>query len=203
MASHHRNNPFARYADDAVVHCQSKENAEKLWVELEKRLAELGLELHLTKTRIVYCKDDNRLGEYPETKFDFLGYTFRPRRSKNKFGKYFINFTPAVSNSAKKAMKQEIRSWCIHLKPNKILEDLSHKYNSILRGWFNYYGLFYKSEIYCVLKHMNLALIRWAQRKYKKLAGHKRRASGWLGKIARRDPKLFVHWQMGIFPGAG
>jgi len=102
MASHHRSKPFARYADDAVVHCRSKKEAEKLWIELEKRLAELGLELHPTKTRIVYCKDDSRRNTYPEIKFDFLGYTFRPRRSKSKSGKYFITFTPAVSNTAKK-----------------------------------------------------------------------------------------------------
>ena len=76
-------------------------------------------------------------------------------------------------------------------------------FNPILRGWVNYYGFFYKSEMYYVLKHMNRALIRWAQRKYKKFTGHKRRASLWLGKIARFNPKLFVHWQMGIFSGAG
>jgi RNA-directed DNA polymerase len=203
MASHHRNKPFARYADDAVVHCQSKEEAERLRVELEKRLAELGLELHPTKTRIVYCKDDNRQGAYPETKFDFLGYTFRPRMSKNKYGKYFVGFTPAVSNKAKKAMQQEIRGWSIHLKSDKTLEDLSHMFNPILRGWVNYYGFFYKSEMYYVLKHMNRVLIRWAQRKYKRFTGHKQRASLWLGKIARFNPKLFVHWQMGIFSWTG
>jgi RNA-directed DNA polymerase len=203
MASHHRNKPFARYADDAVVHCRSKEEAESLWVELEKRLAELGLELHPTKTRIVYCKDDNRQGAYPETKFDFLGYTFRPRMSKNKYGKYFVNFTPAVSNMAKKAMKQEIRGWSIHLRSNKTLEDLSHMFNPILRGWVKYYGFFYKSEMSCVFKHINRVLLRWAQRKYKRFAGHKQRASLWLGKIARLHPKLFVHWQMGIFSWTG
>jgi RNA-directed DNA polymerase len=203
MSTYHRNKPFARYADDAVVHCRSKEDADKLRVELEKRLFEFGLELHPTKTRIVYCKDDSRLGEYPETKFDFLGYTFRPRKSKTKYGKHFINFTPAVSNLAKKSIQQEIHSWRMHLKPNKTLEDLSHMFNPILIGWVNYYCLFYKSEMYDVLKHMNRALTLWAQRKYKKFAGHKRRASEWLGKIARREPKLFVHWQMGIFPGAG
>jgi RNA-directed DNA polymerase len=203
MASHHRNKPFARYADDAVVHCRSKEEAERLWVELEKRLDELGLELHPIKTRIIYCKDDNRQGAYPETKFDFLGYTFRPRMSKNKYGKYFVNFTPAVSNMAKKAMKQEIRGWSIHLKSNKTLEDLSHMFNPILRGWVNYYGFFYKSEMSCVFKHINRVLLRWAQRKYKRFAGHKQRASLWLGKIARLYPKLFVHWQMGIFSWTG
>jgi RNA-directed DNA polymerase len=159
MASHYRNKPFARYTDDVVIHCRSKEEAERLWVELEKRLAELGLELHLTKTRIVYCKDDNRRNTYPEIKFDFLGYTFRPRLSKNKSGKYFITFTPAVSNMAKKSMQQEIRNWRIHLKSDKTLEDLSHMFIPILRGWSNY-GLFCKSEMYCVFKHMNLVLIR-------------------------------------------
>ena len=203
MSTHHRNKPFARYADDVVVHCRSKEDAERFWFELEKRLSELCLELHPSKTRIVYCKDDARQGEYPETKFDFLGYTFRPRRSKTKYGKHFINFTPAVSNMAKKAMQQEIHDWRMHLKPYKTLEDLSHMLNPILKGWINYYGLFYKSEMYCVLKHMNRALIRWAQSKYKRLRGHKRRASVWLGKISRRNPQLFVHWQMGIFSGAG
>lgn len=203
MEKNHPDKPFARYADDAVAHCKSKVDAERLRESLEKRLAECKLELHPTKTRIVYCKDDDRRGDYPETKFDFLGYTFRPRRSKNKFGKHFINFTPAVSNKAKKAMQQEIHDWRMHLKPDKTLEDLSHMFNPILRGWVNYYGRFYKSEMYPVLTHMNRALVRWARRKYKKLECHQRRASYWLGKIARREPKLFVHWQMGIFPGAG
>jgi RNA-directed DNA polymerase len=203
MASHHQSKPFARYADDAVVHCRSKKEAEKLWVELEKRLAELGLELHPTKTRIVYCKDDNRQGAYPETKFDFLGYTFRSRMSKNKHGKYFVNFTPAISNMAKKAIQQEIRGWSIHLKSDKTLEDLSHMFNPILRGWINYYGLFYKSEMYCVFKHINRVLLRWAQRKYKRFAGHQQKASLWLGKIARMNSNLFIHWQMGIFSWTG
>ena len=203
MDNHHRYNPFERYADDSVIHCRSKKDADQLRIKLEKRLSEFGLELHPTKTRIVYCKDDDRQEDYPETKFDFLGYTFRPRRSKNKYGKHFINFTPAVSNTAKKSMQQEIHGWRMHLKVDKTLEDLSHMFNSILRGWVNYYGLFYKSEMYSVLQQVNRSLIRWAQRKYKKLTGHKRRASGWLGKIARRDPNLFVHWQMRILPGAG
>jgi len=203
MEKNHRNKPFARYADDAVAHCRSREEAEGLLKSLETRFAECGLELHPTKTRIVYCKDDNRQGTYTETTFDFLGYTFRARRSKNKYGGFFINFTPAVSNKAKKAMQQTIHDWRIHLKPDKTLEDLAHMFNPILRGWINYYGRFYKSEMFSVLKHVNRALIRWAKRKYKKLARHQRRATAWLGRIARREQKLFVQWQMGIVPGAG
>ncbi|OPX90744.1 MAG: Group II intron-encoded protein LtrA [Pelotomaculum sp. PtaB.Bin104] len=203
MTRNHPDKPFARYADDGVAHCRSKEDAEKLHDSLKRRFAECSLELHPEKTRIVYCKDDDRRGNYPETKFDFLGYTFRPRRSKNKHGKYFINFTPAVSNKAKKVMRQEIRGWRMHLKPSKALEDLSRMFNPIIRGWVNYYGRFYKSELYSVFRHMDRALVRWAQRKFKRFARHKRRATYWLGKVARREPKLFVHWQMGIYPAAG
>ena len=108
MAQNHPDKPFARYADDGVTHCRSKKGAEVLLEDLKKRFAQCGLELHPTKTRIVYCKDNDRRGTDPETTFDFLGYTFRPRRSKNKYGKYFINFTPAVSNKAKTAMRQTL-----------------------------------------------------------------------------------------------
>ena len=199
----HPDKPFARYADDAVAHCRSLKDAEELQESLKARLGECGLEMHPDKTHIIYCQDDDRQGEYPVTKFDFLGYTFRPRRSKNRYGKHFINFTPAVSNKSKKAMQETIRGWRMHLKPDKTLEDLSRMYNPVIRGWVNYYGRFYKSELDKVLRHMDQALIRWARRKHKKLANHQRRATHWLGNIARREPKLFVHWQRGIRPAAG
>jgi len=203
MDKNHPDKPFARYADDAVAHCHSLEAAKQLHESVQERFAECKLELHPTKTRIVYCKDDDRTGEYPEIKFDFLGYTFRPRRSKNRYGKFFINFTPAVSNKAKKAMGEVVRGWRMHLKTDKTLEDLSRMFNPVIRGWFNFYGRFYKSEMYKVLRHVNRALVRWVQRKYKKLAGHRRQAEYWLGRIARREQKLFTHWQLGIFPTAG
>ena len=202
MDRNHPDKPFARYADDGVAHCRSMKGAEELHENLRKRFAECKLELHPTKTRIVYCKDDDRTGNYPVTRFDFLGYTFRARRSKSRYGKFFINFTPAVSNKAKKAMQKTIRGWRMHLKPDKTIEDLSRMFNPIIRGWINYYGRFYKSELYAVLRHMDRALIRWVRRKYKKLSRHQRRATYWLGRIARREPKLFAHWQMGIYPTA-
>jgi RNA-directed DNA polymerase len=196
-------NPWARYADDGVAHCRTRREAEELLEQLHMRFRECGLELHPDKTRIVYCKDDDRRGKFPETKFDFLGYTFRPRRSKNRYGKFFVNFTPGVSNKASKAMRQTIRQWRFHLKPDKTLEDISHMFNPALRGWINYYGRFYKSAMYPVLRHMNRALIHWVRRKYKRFSRHRRRAEYWLGRIARREPQLFAHWQMGILPTAG
>jgi len=142
MKRNHPQAPWARYADDAVVHCRSLEEADELLQQLHVRFRECGLELHPDKTCIVYCKDDDRRGEYPETTFDFLGYTFRPRRSKNRYGKFFINFTPAVCTKACKPMRQTIRHWYLQLKPDKELADISHMFNPVLRGWINYYGRF-------------------------------------------------------------
>jgi len=203
MERHQPQNPWARYADDAVAHCRTREEAEALLERLHGRFGECGLALHPDKTRIVYCKDDDRRGEYPETKFDFLGYTFRPRRSKNRYGKFFINFTPGVSNKASKAMRQTIRQWRLHLKPDKELLDISKMFNPVLRGWINYYGRFYRSALYPVMRHMNRALTQWARRKYKRLNRHRRKAEYWLGRIAKREPQLFAHWKMGVLPSAG
>lgn len=195
--------PFARYADDGVVHCKSLSDAEGVYESLKKRFEECKLEIHPEKSRIVYCKDDERRGTYEHTSFDFLGYTFRPRRSKNRYGKLFINFTPAVSDKAKKAMRQKIRGWRMHLKNNVSLEDLARMYNPVIRGWMQYYGHFYKSELYSVLMHVNRAIVVWVRRKYKKLR-HQRRATHWLGNIANRDSRLFYHWYAwGIRPAAG
>jgi RNA-directed DNA polymerase len=203
MTKEHPQNPWARYADDAVIHCRTKVEADQLLERLKERFKQCKLELHPDKTRIVYCKDDDRGGEYPEIQFDFLGYTFRPRRSKNRFGKFFINFTPAVSNMACKAMRQTIRGWRMQLKPDKDIKDLSLMFNASIRGWINYYGHFYKSQMYPVLRHMNDALVVWARRKYKKLARHKTRAIRWLGRLAKNVPDLFAHWRLGILPAAG
>jgi len=193
-------NPWARYADDAVAHCRTQAQAEILLKKLDQRFKECGLELHLDKTKIVYCKDDFRKQDQENTTFDFLGYTFRPRRSKSRAGKHFINFSPVVSNKACKSMRQTMRNWRIQLKSDKEILDISNMFNPVIRGWINYYGSFYKSELYKVLRHMNKALVQWAKRKYKKLARGRAKAENWLGKLARNMPKLFAHWQMGISP---
>ncbi len=203
MQRNHPNVPFERYADDIIAHCVSEDQAEQVLGAIGTRLAQCGLELHPEKTKIVYCKDEDRTGNYPNEKFDFLGYTFRARRSKNRRGKYFINFSPAVSDEAAKEMRNRMCSWRIHLRSDKAIDDLSRMFNPILRGWIVYYRQYYKSQLYPTFRMLDRILVRWARRKYKRLENHQRRATYWLGKIAQRQPKLFAHWQMGFRPAAG
>lgn len=187
--------PFERYADDGVCHCKTLAQAQQLLAALTQRFAECHLELHPQKTRVVYCKDDDRRGHYPDHSFDFLGYTFRPRRSKNRLGKHFINFSPAVSNKAAKAMRSKMRSWSLHNKSDKSLEDLARMFNPVIQGWINYFDKFYKAAIYPTLRHLDRYLVRWAKRKYKKLYRHHRRAEEWLARIAKARIGLFAHWK--------
>ena len=187
--------PFERYADDVICHCVSEKQAKFILGAIRRRLAEFKLELHPDKTRIVYCKDDRRKGSYPNEKFDFLGFTFRPRLSMTKKGKRFVGFSPAVSDKALKAIRQTIRSWNLTRRTRETLEDFARMYNPIIRGWINYYGSFYKSALYRTLWHLDRVLSRWARRKYKRLSGGQRRAQHWLKRIIRREPRLFVHWQ--------
>ncbi len=188
--------PFERYADDSVCHCKSQAQAEELKEKLKERMNEVGLELHPEKTKIVYCKDSNRSEGFPCISFDFLGYTFRPRRSKSKRGKYFIGFTPAISSKAAKAIRRISRSWQWPKRSNLDLEDLARLSNPAIRGWISYYGRFYKSELYPTLCCLDRRLVMWAMRKYKRFRGHRRKAAQWLGRIARREPDLFAHWRL-------
>jgi RNA-directed DNA polymerase len=192
--------PFERFADDAIVHCVSEAQAQEVLDAIARRMAEVGLELHPDKTRIVYCKDSDRKGSYEHEKFDFLGYTFRPRRSKNKHGHLFVNFSPAVSDGRKRDIGREIRSWHISRRSDKSLTDLARMFNPIVQGWINFYGRFYKSELFQVLRRINERLVRWAMRKFKRLSGHYTRAIWWLADVYRRAPTLFAHWRVGVRP---
>lgn len=198
MRRHFPNVKFERYADDGIAHCQTLEQAKEVLEAIKIRLKECGLELHPIKTKIVYCKDSDRRGSYENESFDFLGYTYRPRLSKNKMGKTFVNFTPAVSNKAAQKIRKEIRGWKLHLRSDKDLTDLARIFNSKVQGWVNYYGQYYKSAMYPFLRNIERNLIRWATRKYKRLRGHKTRAKFWLGRISKREPNLFVHWRLGL-----
>lgn len=198
MQREYTQNPWARYADDGIVHCKTLEEAEAILKSLEKRLSEVGLEIHPEKTRIVYCKDVDRKENHPNEKFDFLGYTFRTRLVKSKHGKFFTSFTPAISNQAKMGIKRKLREMKIQFMTSLELKDLSKVLNPKIRGWINYYGKFCPSEVNSVLKYINKALLKWVMSKYKKCRRSKAKARTWLLQIAKTVPKLFVHWEKGI-----
>jgi RNA-directed DNA polymerase len=193
---------FERFADDAIVHCRTEGEALAIRKAIAARLQNCGLELHPEKTTIVYCKDDDRRRTYQNEKFDFLGYTFRPRRSKNRKGKHFINFSPAVSDKSAQAMRDTIRSWNLPKRSDKAIDDLSRMFNPIVRGWLLYYGRYYRSALYPPMRQLDRDLALWAKRKYKRLRNHLRRATHWIASISRRSPALFAHWQMGVRRGS-
>jgi RNA-directed DNA polymerase len=190
----HPDNPFERYADDAIVHCRSEAEAHRMKEEIEQRLAECGLTMHPDKTKIVYCRDQQRQGSYPQVQFDFLGYSFQPRQAKAKWGNLFVGFLPAISAKAAKTIRNTIRSWRTHRWTQLSIEELAATFNPVLRGWIGYYGQFYKSKLASVLGQFDYALRRWARRKFKRLKAGPTRAGAWLRRVAQQKPDLFAHW---------
>lgn len=195
MRRHYPHIPFERYADDAVCHCSTLQQAQALKNALEVRFAECRLSLHPDKTKIVYCKDARRSGGYPVHSFDFLGYTFRPRLVGGTHSR-FCGFTPAISNKAAKAIRTEIRSWRLHRRTNKDLRELTNMVNPIIQGWVNYYGRFTKSWLTRALRTLDCYLVRWFLGKYKSLRRHKVRGWEVLQRTAERHPSLFAHWRL-------
>lgn len=190
---------WSRYADDGVVHCKTENEAMGILTALTQRFAECGIEMHPEKTKIIYCKDSRRRTNYPNKSFDFLGYTFRPRTVKNrKENKIFTGFNPAASKSSCKEIRQELRSNKIHIRSGSSLEAIAKEYNPKLRGWINYYGKYYISELAWTLRHFTKILVKWAMKKYKRYKRHKIRAIKYIMGIARNNPSLFAHWEIGI-----
>lgn len=185
---------FERYADDAVVHCVTERQARQVRAALEVRMAEVGLRLHPTKTKIVYCKDDNRRGSAEHTSFTFLGYEFAPRTARSKRGRLFTAFAPAISREALKRISGEVRRWRLHTRTRHDLDDLAERINPVVRGWMTYYGRFYRSRLHPLLKRINGYLVRWARKKYRRLGSFKR-VKRWWDDLVERHRDLFVHWQ--------
>lgn len=188
---------FERYADDIVVHCRSHKQLEFIERKIRTRFAQCKLELCPEKTKIVYCKDSNRDGVYANQSFDFLGYTFRPRSSRDKDGNFFVSFSPAVSRKALKAMRLKIKEHpMIKGCFSQSVEELAKAINPIIQGWINYYGKFRRSSMSAIYDYINGKIIKWARRKYKHLQRRKRRSAHWLRELYLQDPGLFSHWRV-------
>jgi RNA-directed DNA polymerase len=199
MTRTHPDLPWCRYADDGLVHCRTEQEAEALKAKLQARLAECRLELHPTKTKIVYCRDAKRRGKYPNFAFDFLGYCFRPRLVQNsRQHTLFCGFNPAVSVSAMKAMRGTIRELGLRHRTELSMVDIARQINPLLRGWIAYYGRYTPSALNPMLRYVNLTLRAWVMRKFKRFAGKTVRAGRFLERMARDHAEMFVHWRLGL-----
>lgn len=199
MQRHYPGTLWCRYADDGVIHCKTKAQAEALLSALKQRFNACELDLHPDKTKIIYCKDKKRRNKHTETSFDFLGFTFRPRLVVNrKQGGLFMGYTPAVSKSAQKSMRAKIKSFRLYKRSELSLEEIAIKFNPTLRGWLNYYGRFNPWEMESVWRYFNKTLVAWLMRKCKRFHEHKTKAAKYLKGIADKQPSLFVHWHAGM-----
>jgi RNA-directed DNA polymerase len=197
MTRAHPDLPWCRYADDGLVHCRSEEEARLVMGTLQTRLAECGLEIHPTKTKIVYCKDSNRKGSCPNVKFDFLGYCFRPRKAENsRRAKVFCSFLPAVSATALKSMRDTIRELGVRHQTHVSMSDIAEQLNPLLRGWIAYFGRYTPSALAPILNYVNATLRAWMMRKFKRYMGHKTKAGRFLQKLGRERSDLFIHWEL-------
>lgn len=202
LASMHPMVRFERYCDDAIVHCVSERQALYIRRSIKERLARLGLVLHPEKTKIVFCMQDGRTrpGQYG-VEFTFLGYTFRPRYSRLKDGRWKSGFLPAVSKDAKKRMAAEIRGWRLGRRTTLSFKEVATVVNQIVAGWINYYGRFYKAELIAFLaQRINPHLVKWACRKFKHLHRSPAKARRRIAQIANTYPGMFVHWRHGALP---
>ena len=110
----------------------------------------------------------------------------------------------SISGKAAKAIRRTIREWRIpSIRNNQHLEDLARRTNPVVRGWLNYYGRFYRSRCVQVLRHLHEALAAWVRRKFTRFRCRERASMHWLGRVAQREPTLFVLWAHGVTPEAG
>jgi len=189
--------PFERYADDAICHCGSAEDARELWCALAERFTACQLVLHPEKTKIVYCKDANRRGDFPIIAFDFLGFQFRARKTMWRKGDKRIfahSFQPAASPKALKRISRSVRSWALHHRSDKSLTELAAMYNPCIRGWIAYYSHFYKTQLRPTLVRIDAYVIRWARRKFKRMRHRTKGARDWFDRFRRANPHLLAHW---------
>lgn len=193
MQRHYPEIPFARYVDDAVLHCRTQSQSDKIIRALSARMAEIGLALHPDKTKKVFV-GRVKLTQPVATEFTFLGYDFKRRVLRRKDGMLFYRVYPGASKKAMKAMTKTIRSWRIHRSSRMTIKRLAQTYNAILRGWINYYGRYwYRHFGYHIWSCFQSRLVRRAKCRYRI---SQRKAERKLDSMRKQYPNLFALWQL-------
>jgi len=195
LSKHYPKVSFVRYADDVVLHCNTKAEAAEVLEAVKGRLAEVKLQIKEEKTRIAYCKDYRRREKHKHVQFEFLGFSYQPRARKSKVdGKLFMGFAPEISRSNQKRIREVIRRDSIWINTRIGPEEIGNHFNDKLRGWVNYYGKYSKRCLRGTIQSIDRRLLKWIRKKYK---FGTRKAVARLEGIKRENPSLFFHWQLG------
>ena len=190
---------YVRYADDAILHCKSKVQADYVLDNLNNRMMQCGLELHPDKTKLVYCKDYRRQGEHEHVKFDFLGYSFQPRTTKSKkTGELFLGYDCAISISSKKRIAEKMRELDIEHLTHRSIVGVAQYLEPFIRGWANYYGRFRLWEMNSIFQLLRRRLVKWARKRYKRYKTSLNKAYAWLERVKDQYPTLFYQWRLGF-----
>lgn len=199
LEQNHPNVEYVRYADDAILHCKTKTEAEQTLAALDERMKACGLELHPEKTKQVYCRDYRRQNTYETVKFDFLGYSFQPRSTKSKqTGKLFLGFDCAISISSKKRIADKLEDLKIDRLNFKSIVGVALYLEPFIRGWINYYGKYRITELKPVFLLLRQRLVWWARKRYKRYKTNMVKAYRWLDRVQKQFPNLFYQWRYGF-----
>lgn len=189
---------FVRYADDVIVHCTSKMEAERILESIKSRLKSCQLELHEKKTKVVFCKRGKRRSKHKVVSFSFLGYGFQPRTSVTKSGRMFLGYDCAISKESQAKIAKELKSSNFQRWTARSIEEIAEYFNSKLRGWLNYFGKFRRRKLNRIFKLFNARLTNWVRNRYKRLNKSYIKACKWLRGYKLVNPELFVHWKYGF-----
>ena len=197
LTKKHPSISFERYADDVIVHCNTQVEAEAILLQINERMNQCQLELHPLKTKIVYCKDYKRKQPHKEVQFDFLGFSFQPRPTKDyRTGIIHNQFDLAISRASQKKIIEEINRFRIHRRSINTIEYIADALDSRLQGWINYYGKFRKWVFLNIFRRLSYRLMQWVQNKYK--FDGLSQGYQWLRNYQREHPRLFAHWRVGF-----
>lgn len=197
IEKHYPNIAFVRYADDVIVHCHTEEEAKKLLVVIRQRLAECRLSLNEAKTKLVYCKNYRRNKKTGfGKKFDFLGFTFKPRtyKSKHEGSHLFLGYGCAISQSAQTRIKQGWAKQNWHRRSDMTIQDIAVSVNVQMRGIIRYYGRSWLLELQRLMRHFEFRLVKWVLNKYKSFKNSQTRAYQWIKRLKRSYPTMFYYW---------
>lgn len=197
LEKHYPQTAFVRYADDMVIHCKTKEEAEEILSAIKERLGQVKLRLNEQKTKIVYCKDYKRTQKHPNVQFGFLGFSYQPRKSRSKYGegKSYTAYTAEISREKQKKIREAIRETTQWRNTKMEIRDIAEQLNRKLRGWIKYFGLYGKGALRRTMIYLDYRIVKWLQAKHK-ISGL-RKATHKLTVIMKENPRMFYHWEKG------